>query len=371
MKRRFGTLLCAAALLLALAIPANSVSSEPVYLLAVNDRMCDLPNGTLPISNGGVIYVPYTVFDKDSSGVDLGVYYGISQDRGAVLTLYALSGRLTFTINNNTCVDGQGNSLNWPAILRNGIPYVPAAAVCGFFGLNYSFLPTADRGTLIRITNSAATASDSSFLSSVTLHMTTRYNNIIQSRESLPVPASSVSPTPTTAPTTAPGGQDSKEDVRVYLAINASDADSDLTALFPSGVHALFLFTPDSLSAQSAQVRRALALGHSVGLIVDGDLDAALAQLERGNELLTHIARVRTRIVSAPAALTDSLTASGWACWQSNVTGQNAYALLANLELRQVVGRVDLIPNATAVNRIMTRLREDRYTIRQPLETEL
>lgn len=370
MKRRFWALLCAVALLLALTIPASSVTSDPVYLLAVNDRMCDLPNGTLPISIGGVIYVPYTVFDKDSAGVDLGVYYGINQDRGTVLSLYALSGRLTFTIDSSGCVDGQGNTLNWQAFIRNGIPYVPAASVCGFFGLSYSFLPTPDRGTLIRITNSSATVPDSTFLNSVTLHMTTRYNNIMQNRASLPVPASSASPSPTPTPAATPG-QDSKEDVRVYLAIDASHSESDLTALFPAGTHALFLFTPDSLTARSGQVRRALALGHSVGLIVEGELDAALAELERGNELLTHIARVRTRIVSAPAALTDGLTAAGWACWQSNVTGQSAYALLANLELRQSVGRVDLPANASTVNRVMARLREDHYTVRQPLETEL
>lgn len=353
-----------------LALPALSVSTDPVYLLAVNDRMCDLPNGTLPISISGVIYIPYTVFDKDSAGVDLGVYYGISQDRGTVLTLYALSGRLTFTINNRTCVDGQGNSLNWPAEIRNGIPYVPASAVCGFFGLNYSFLPTSDRGTLIRITNSSATSSDSNFLSSVTLHMTTRYNNIMQSRDSLPVPASSVVPTPT--PTATPSaGQNTREDVRVYLAIDASNSEGDLTVLFPAGVHALFLFTPDSLPARSAQVRRAVALGHSVGLIVDGEPEAVLEQLERGNELLSHIARVHTRIVSAPSSLTDALTASGWACWQSNVTGQSAYALLANLELKQTVGRLELPASSTTVTRVLNRLQEDRYTLRQPLETEL
>ena len=370
MKKRILTLLAALALILGLALPALGVSSDPVYLLAVNDRMCDLPNGTLPISIGGVIYVPYTVFDKDSAGVDLGVYYGISQDRGTILTLYALSGRLTFAISNSTCVDGQGNSLNWQAQIRNGIPYVPASAVCGFFGLNYSYLPTPDRGTLIRITNASATVSDSSFLTSVTLHMTTRYNNIIQSRDSLPVPASSAAPTPAPTPTPS-AGPDSREDVRVYLAIDASDSEADLTSFFPGDVRVLFLFTPDSLPARSAQVRRAVALGHSVGLIVDGEPQAALEQLERGNELLSHIARIRTRIVSAPAALTDSLTGAGWSCWQPNITGQSAYALLANLELKQSVGRMELPVSSSAVSRILTRLREDRYTIRQPLETEL
>ena len=36
------------------------------------------------------------------------------------------------------------------------------------------------------------------------------------------------------------------------------------------------------------------------------------AQLEEGNRLLSHIARIKTRIVSAPAALTAGLTAAGW-----------------------------------------------------------
>lgn len=369
MKKRILAFFAAAALILALALPAAGTSNEPVYLLAVNDRMCDLPNGTLPISIGGIIYVPYTVFDKDSSGVDLGVYYGISQDRGTILTLYSLSGRLTFTINSGTCVDGQGNSMGWQAWIRNGIPYVPAASVCGFFGLTYSYLPTTDRGILIRITNSAATSSDSSFLSSVTLHMTTRYNNIIQSRNSLPVPAASASPTPTPVPTDSPDS--SHENVRVYLAVDASQSESDLTVLFPENVHILFLFTPDSLAAHSAQVRSAVAKGHSIGLIVSGEESDVLAELERGNRLLAHIARINTRIVSAPAALTDSLTAAGWACWQPNVTGQSSSSLLAGLGRKQSVGRMTLPTSGSVISRVLKQLQEEKYTLRQPLETEL
>lgn len=370
MKKRFLAALAVVALLAALTLPASGTSTgEPVYLLAVNDRMCDLPNGTLPISIGGIIYVPYTVFDKDSCGVDLGVYYGINQDRGTILTLYSLSGRLTFTINSGTCVDGQGNSMGWQAWIRNGIPYVPAASVCGFFGLNYSYLPTNDRGILIRITNAAATASDSSFLSSVTLHMTTRYNNIIQSRESLPVPATSVSPTPSPSPSGSPDS--SHENVRVYLSVDASQSESDLTELFPADVRVLFLFTPESLTERSAQVRAAVAKGHSIGLIVEGDEATVLEQLEQGNDLLAHIARVHTRIVSAPAELTDSLTAAGWACWTPNVTGRNAYSILANLELKQSVGRVSLPASSSVISRVLTRLKEDKYTLRQPLETDL
>ena len=57
--------------------------------------MCDLPGGLLPVAVNGVIYVPYSLFDKSATGVDLGVYYGLAPDRGPILSLYSLSGRFS------------------------------------------------------------------------------------------------------------------------------------------------------------------------------------------------------------------------------------------------------------------------------------
>lgn len=377
MKKKLLALFCA--LTLTLGILSLSAWGAPttIYLLAANDKMCDLPGNTLPVAVNGTIYIPYTVFDKDATGTDLGVYYGIKQDKGTILNLYSLNGNLTFTVNQSICTDRDGNVMNFRAVIRNNIPYVPAAAVCSFFGLQYSFLPTPDRGTLIRICSSAPHLSDTVFMGAAATAMASRYNAILQSMEPQPTPA--VTPTPTATPTPTPAPSSSprpntnpKENVRVYVAIDASQAEGDLTRSLAAGTQALFLFTPDSLPQQSSLVRRVVAGGHSVGLIPTGDtLEEALASLEQGNELLTHIARVRTRIVAADGELADALTARGWSCWQPNVSGSTAATLLANLGNRRTVARLTLPANSYTISQVTSQIRADGYDRRLPMETDL
>lgn len=370
MKKRILPLLCALVLLLGALLPAWAApSNTTVYLLAANDKFCDLPGGALPVAKDGTIYVPYTVFDKDATNVDLGVYYGLKQEQGTILSLYSINGNLTFRVTMGLCEDGQGNPMNFRAYVRYGIPYVPAAAVCAFFGLQYSFLPTTDRGTLIRITSSPDTLSDALFLASARSSMLERYNNILQSREPAPSPtpgAVTATPQPTT-----PAGRPDRSHIRVYLAVNASGSSRDLSALFPTGVQALFLFTPDSLAGQADQVRSAVAAGHSIGLIVDGDLNQARAQLERGNALLGHIARVSTHIVAAPGELAAQLAPEGWQSWQGYYPGATATAALTYLDSRRGVTRLELPSNPSALSQVLTTLRQDGYTLRQPVETDL
>ena len=97
-KRRLTGLLCAFALLCVLALPAlGSSGSATVYLLAANDKFCDLPGDVRPVAVDGTVYIPYSIFDKDITGVDLGVYYGIDQAGDTILNLYSLNGCLLYT----------------------------------------------------------------------------------------------------------------------------------------------------------------------------------------------------------------------------------------------------------------------------------
>ena len=374
MKKRLTPLLCALALMLGVfSFTAWGASSTPtVYLLAANDKWCDLPNNALPLSVGGTIYVPYTLFDKDATNVDLGVYYGIKQDRGTVLSLYSLNGTLTFSISQGVCTNGDGDIMSFRGIMRNNIPYVPARSVCDFFGLQYSYLTTTDRGILIRICSSSASLSNTVFLNAAASSMMDRYNNVLKAQASstvTPTAAPWPTVTPTAVPTPPPAA--GKGNVRVYLAVDASQAENDLTSRFPAGVQVLFLFTPDSLITQSALVRKAVAAGHSVGLIVEGPQEEVLAQLDRGNELLSHIARIRTHIVAAPNALTATLQANGWSCWQSNVAGTTAATLLANLATRRTASRLTLPAAPGLITQVVGQIRQDGYDLRQPLETDM
>lgn len=369
MKKRLAAILCALALFCALALPAwGSSGSTTVYLLAVNDKFYD---GYRPVAVNGVIYIPYTTFDRNATGVDLGVYYGItSEPGGTILTLYALSGMLTFNVKMGTCEDNLGNTMDFHAVSRGNplIPYVPAAAVCDFFGLQYSFLPTTDRGTLIRITNAASSMSDGFFLGSAKSAMLHRYNQVIQSQNPQPTPpAATASPAPTSTPNPS-GSSGGKEHVRVYLAVEAYRTDQDLTDYYSSSTQVLFLFTPASLPSHASAVRRAVAAGHSIGLVVEGTAEEAQQQLEQGNQLLGHIARVNTHIVSAPPELTAALTAEGWICWQPNVAGGD---LMASLDTKRSVGYVNAPIYPGSISRFLSQLRSAGYDLRRPLEPEL
>lgn len=372
---RIPALLCALALVCALVLPAWGAPSTPVYLLVANDKFCDLPGGALPVAINGIIYIPYSTFDRNLTGVDLGVYYGITPEHGTVLTLYSRNRTtLTFHLNSSLCEDDQGNVMNFSPTTRNGIPYVPAAAVCNFFGLQYSFLPTADRGTVIRISDlSTPHMDDSTFLTSARSAMTTRYNQILQSLSPQPsVPAATSTPAP--AVSHSPAG--SNEDIRIYLSLNASQWTGDLTSLFPTGVHALLLFTPDSLAEQSALIRRAVAAGHSVGILLEGSMDAptSLAELDRANDLLSHIARIKTRIaaLSTPSStLEAALAEADWSLWRPNLRSPlDPNTLSATLGTRPAVFRIDLTATAS-ISQVVSALRREGYSLQRPLETEL
>lgn len=373
MKKRFWAVLCALSILLGVLLPARaSQGNSTVYLFAANDKICDLPGGLLPVSIGGTIYVPYTAFDKSITGVNLGVYYGIDQSQGTVLTLVALPGSLSFYVNDGICLDGLGNEMDFKAVNRNGAIYVPAAAVCRQFKLTYSVLPTPDRGTLIRLSNSSATLTNDTLISIMTLAMSSRYNKIVGASTSQP----STTPRPSqgpSSPTASPGLDQPHEGDRLYLALDASQADPSILDVFSaSQPRVLFLFTPDSLAAQASLVRKAVAAGHSVGLRVTADnAQQALEQLEQGNDLLTHIARTRTHIVWADTALTSALEQQGWRCWRANVSGNTATAILRDMDSRKGEARVTLPAESSVISRILTQARRDSYDLRVPLETSL
>jgi len=399
-KQRILALLCAAAVLAGLVLPrqpARAASAPTVYLLAANDKWCDLPGGLQPVQVNGVIYIPYMTFDKALAGVDLGISYSLNMDQDPRLVLSFSDLSLTFKVKMGICQDRDGNIMGFQAVMRNGAVYIPASAVCNYFGLSYSYLPTADRGTLIRVKNGSAYLNDSTFLNSTTLGMTYRYNNIIKDLEPAPTPTPSPTapptqaPVPTPSPTAtarpsvsappstsspqptesqAPEEPTDRSDVALYLSVDASQADGDILDLFQEEV--LFLFSPDALADQAGLVRAAAAKGHGLGLLVEADsLEDALAQLEKGNDLLTHIARQRTRIVSAPEALREGLADQGWACWSPDVTGTGAGAVLRALEGREGSARVALSASPTTIAQVLRQVRQDGYDLHQGLETDL
>ena len=71
MKRRFAAALLALALLAALCPPVSA--EDQVYFTAVDERVLDLNDATMPFWFGGYLYVAATVFRESGVGYSFNV----------------------------------------------------------------------------------------------------------------------------------------------------------------------------------------------------------------------------------------------------------------------------------------------------------
>ena len=137
--RRLLACLCAAALVMALALSA-AASEESVYQMAVNDRFVDMSAEAMPFQSDGVLYAPYTLFDGNVTGVALGVSFSVMRDdSGYYLYMYRIGGTLRFDLNAGTCTDqNTGESMGMRAIIRNGTIFLPLNRVSRYCELTTS-----------------------------------------------------------------------------------------------------------------------------------------------------------------------------------------------------------------------------------------
>lgn len=399
MRKRILPLLLALALCLpVLCTLAAGTDTSDIYQLAINDHFFDaeLSSSTMPIKLSGVIYVPYTVFDRDVAQANFKISYGLKREGGEyTLTLYSVSGALIFDLNRGITTDVHGNSVSMRAVLNNGRPFIPIQAVCNYFNtlagmtlIQYVYTDT-EYGALIRLRNEEASLSDFMFRQSALSYMQYRANKYLQNQAPQPssaVPSTTTPSSPSVTPQTG-GEQDGQPDTAVYLAFRCEGAGSlpdILDTLAQEGVTALFLFQPEQLEAQAELVRQVVGRGHSLGLLVPGGSAAeALEALEQGNTLLEQIAWTRTRIALADGAdsqVVQKLEDAGWHCWQGNVDGATgtsavgrANRIYASVEDQRRVARItmdDTELSAGALDRLLPRLQEEGYRIRAAVETE-
>lgn len=402
MKKRICALVCALVLCLPmLAVLAAGTDTSSIYHLAINDHFFDneLNASTMPIKVNGVIYVPYTVFDRDLAQADFKISYGQKREGGEyTLTLYSTSGALIFDLIRGTTTDVYGNSVGMRAVLNNGRPFVPIQAVCNYFNtlagttlVQYVYTDT-EYGALIRLRNEEASLSDFMFRQSALSSMQSRLNRYLQGQN--PQPTTAVQPTVSpTSPAVTPRPDDEDDDrpgpdIQVYLAIRCDTGEGlmeMLDTLDQRGVVALFLFSPQQMEQQAELVRQVVGRGHSLGLLVsDTDLSGALDQLEEGNRLLEQVAWTRSRIALADGAdsqVIQGLEEAGWHCWQGNVDGavgtkgtgraNRIYAAVEDQPREARITMDDTNISAAALERLLSRLQEEDYTVRAAVETEL
>ena len=375
-------------LCLGLFLPIQ-VSAADLYFTALNERVELLTTGSMPFWSGRILYVPYTLFDKNlnSTQTDLGLNASYSNRTKNTVTVYNLQKMLVFDLDAGTCRDGlTGEIYPYKAVMRNGKPYLPLEMVCSFFGLRWSFNTLSDipDGYLIRITNSESYLDDASFIDAA--------GNLLQRR--LQSYTQSLSPGDTTTPTTPDPEEDIDEEEEItptniptYLAIRCEESESILSiaeTLNDAGNFGVFFLTPQLILEEDALVRKLLGMGHSIGILAEGKtVDETRRILEEGNQYLSRLALTRSTLAYVPANQQAALEKEGWVCWDETLllspSDSVGSAYFATKTLNQLNGRNRVTyltltgdaDGARVLSTLLWRLSEQHFILGIPLETRL
>lgn len=383
-KRRLLGALVTVVLCLGLLAPIP-VSAASLYFTSINDNLQPLTADTMPVWSDGILYVPYSVFDANSTGVDLGLE--CSYERASnIVALYTLQKMLLFDLNTGAIRNEvTGETYSAKAITRNGRPYLPLYLVCDFFGLTYSY-NTISQGYLVRIKSSAAVLSDAMFIEAAGDFFNRRLREYYQSLNPS-VDTGSGGGSGTVTPTPVPdGGDDSTSTVRTYLAFLCEDAAGTSAVLdaLDDETYVLFLLTPQVMEENANLMRRILGSGHSIGILAQGDsLGQTRTLLEQGSAVLDQQLHQRTTIACVPDSQRSALEAEGWVCWNetlsltpSDTVGANTFAsnTLRSLQGRTYPTYLTLPANENAarvLSSLLRQLENNDFVVSVPTETHL
>lgn len=293
-------------LMLCTLLPPRASAAPTLYFTAVNDRMCDLKDETMPFWQNGLLYVAGATVDGPD---DLGIRYSYNQEK-SVAILYKGQRVLYCDLTAGTMENNRtGEQYAGSPIVRSGMVFFPITALAKIFDLKYSSTKIA-YGYLLRIRDDNAVLSDEYFIDAATDPIQKRYAQYERAHAA----AEQENETPAQVETPV-----RRDDLTVYLllpAANGSMLTQLLSTLENYQSHATLLLTPELPESAGDGVRRAAATGNAVALRIDAATAAeALAQIERGNDALWHAASLRTRLVyleSADKTLRAAVVGAGY-----------------------------------------------------------
>lgn len=386
-KRRVIVTLLTAVLCLGLFLPLPAQAAD-LYFTSINDRATPLTADTMPFWSGGLLYVPYSVFDKNLNeiSVDLGLSASYGRN-GNTVTIYSTRQMLTFDLTAGNCRDElSGEVFSSRAIMRNSRPFVPLGMVCSFFGLQYSYnaVPYIPQAYLVRIKNSDVVLDDATFIDAASNLLNMRLRAYTQSLN----PGESTSPsTNSGTATTQPEEPVSPTNIPTYLAVRCGSAEglsTILSALDSAGRYAVFFLTPQLLEEESDLVRQIIGTGHSIGILAEGDdVDQTRLLLEQGNRVLEKQVLSRSTLAYVPKDQQDALTSEGWVCWNetlllspSDTVGAVSFA---NSTINRLNGRMRATyltleggaNGGRVLSRLLRQLNEQHFILQVPIETML
>jgi len=375
--KRNGRLVCwllAAVVCLGLLTPIPTKAAE-VYFTSVNDKLLPLSQETMPLWSEGVLYVPASVFNQKSVGVETNIYSSYNRTTGTI-AIFKLRQVLVFDLSKNTCWDeSTGESFPDRALLRNGVPFVPVAKVCEFFDLEYSY-NVIPQGYLVRIKDENVILSDTRFIDAANSMLNRRLREYTQTLEQ-----SQQEQQGGQSQNTPSGG------VSTYLAFRCSDAgqlSSVLDTLASNGRCAVFFLTPELIAREGMLVRRMVGSGHSVGIWVQEEqAERSEEILKEGARLLETIAHVRTTLAYVPQSQRIAMAEEHWICWRDSYRYVPSDRVVVNAFVADVMDRLSGRTRTTYLTfelnegtrrvlpTLLTRLSEQRFVVRIPMETHI
>lgn len=278
------------------ALPARAAGS--VYFTAAGSYVQPLSDSTMPFWTGGYLYIPSTVFTGSArEALGISQVFNSAQNR---VVLYGGGRSLTFELGAGYALDNDGAAYYPGAVRRGGVVFVPAYSVSRCFDVVYSVIDV-DRGSLVWIRQPNYNLSDSLYADAAHHTMESVYAEYLRAKEQASQAAETPAPSvPEDKPSTPQQPSTELDGKRVRLCLAAGEhASAMLDALDAYDVQAAFFFTPQQLEQSGDLLRRMIAGGHGVGLLIDGS-DGSYSleeQLETGNRALFQAACAKTRLV--------------------------------------------------------------------------
>lgn len=336
MKQRAAALIFCVLLVFQLAVPPARAAGT-VYFIAANNEVLPLSDETMPFWSGGYLYIPASIFTGT-----LRRYFGISysykpSSQTAVLYNSVGDHSLIFDLRETYTMDREGN-ISYPGgILRNGIPFVPAYLVAKYFNFNYS-VTEVKYGYLVWLRLPGFGLTDKEFADAATYNMVRRYEEYLKETAE----QGSVTPGASSTPNTASGK-------RIYLCMEADDTTSAmLDVLDRYEMQAAFFCTPEFMKSNGALLRRMVATGQTVGILVDGEKENQTVeeQLREGNQALELATCGKTRIAvvkNGDDTAVQAAQTAGFYCLEADLdrsgydlrSSSNATALLQKISAKR------------------------------------
>ncbi len=277
MKKRLLSLLLILVALINLSGPAEAESD--IAFLAVNDTLPYALNAdTMPFYSGGILYIPYNIFEIATT---LGVWVSYNPT-SMTLVLFNKSEKLFFDIALGLVTDEDDDTYEMGIIVRNGMAFIPANFCVNYFGASLSCLVSVGNYSVYRITTGSQVLSNSAFINQADTLIEEMADAYLSSITALQQSPAQISPTaiPQVEPEAVQEDEPQAPAYEIYpVILGPSSQAADW--LDEHEQKAAFFLTAREINENRELVRELALAGHTLG--VTGTTAGALS---RANEAL-------------------------------------------------------------------------------------